>query len=109
MSCPPGALGGKPGHPNWVEEQGGLPRYIERIACHLHFEKGKTVGTSIAIAVNVVKRMCATGDVNFPGPQQVNPKSKAEACAAVARWEAMKAAAHASSGAKKAAAAAGDG
>lgn len=100
MSCAPGSLGGKPGHPNWVEEQGGLPRYIERIACHLHFDKGKEVGTSIAIAVNVVKRMCSTGDVNFPGPQQVNPGSRAEACKALARWEEMKASSHAKSAAK---------
>lgn len=78
---------------NWVEKSGGLPRYIDRIARHLH-EKGKPVGMSIAIAVNVVKKMCATGDVNFPGVQQVNAKSRAEACAAVAEWEKKKAASH---------------
>jgi hypothetical protein len=105
MPCPPGALRSKlPGskHHNWVTEEGGLPRYIERIACHLHFEKGRPIDISIAIAVNVVKRMCATGDLNFPGKQNVNPKSHAEACAAVAQWEKMKASAHAKSAAKAA-------
>jgi hypothetical protein len=76
---------------NWVERVGGLPRYIERIAKHLHYEKGKTISNAIAIAVNVVKKMCATGDLNFPGKQSANPKSRAQACAAVAEWEAKKA------------------
>jgi hypothetical protein len=105
MPCPPGALRSKilnhSKHHNWVEEQGGLPRYIERIACHVH-DKGQPIDIAIAIAVNVVKKMCATGDVNFPGRQNVNPKSRAEACAAVAQWEKMKASAHAKSAAKAA-------
>ena len=77
----------KPGVSNWVERAGGLPKYIERIAKHLRSEKGMTTGRAIAVAVNAVKRMCATGDTNFPGAQQVNVKSRAEACAAVADWE----------------------
>ena len=80
---------------NWVEEAGGLPSYVERIAKHLHYEKGMPISRAIAVAVNVVKRMCATGDVNFPGAQQVNAKSRAEACRAVAEWEAIKARARA--------------
>ena len=76
---------------NWVERAGGLPEYIERIAAHLHFEGGKSIGTAGATAVNVVKKMCATGDLNFPGKQNVNPGSRAAACAAVAQWEALKA------------------
>lgn len=75
---------------NWVDKAGGLPTYIERIAKHLHYEKGKEIGNAIAIAVNVVKRMCSSGDTNFPGKQSVNPKSRAEACAAVASWEKKK-------------------
>ena len=67
MSCPPGALKSHTArHMNWVEEQGGLPRYIERIACHLHFEKGHETGDAIAMAVNVVKLMCSTGATEFP-------------------------------------------
>lgn len=96
MSCPPGSLKSVIArHMNWVEEEGGLPRYFERIACHLHFEKGRTIQVAIATAVNVSKKMCATGDLEWPGLQSVNKVSRAEACAAVAQWEAMKAAAHA--------------
>lgn len=79
---------------NWVEKTGGLPQYIKRIARHLR-EKGHSESVSIAIAVNAAKKMCATGDTNFPGIQQVNAGSRAEACAAVASWEAKKAAARA--------------
>lgn len=75
---------------NWVTKAGGLPKYIKRIAKHLK-AKGMDASRAIATAVNAAKKMCATGDVNFPGKQQVNPGSKAEACAAVADWEAKKA------------------
>lgn len=75
---------------NWVEKAGGLPQYIKRIAKHLQ-KQGKDEGHAIAIAVNAVKKMCATGDLNYPGKQNVNPGSKAEACAAVAEWEEKKA------------------
>lgn len=75
---------------NWVQKAGGLPKYIKRIAKHLR-EKGMDESRAIATAVNAAKKMCATGDVNFPGKQQVNPGSKAEACAAVADWERKKA------------------
>ena len=80
---------------NWIEQQGGLPKYIERIALHLHNQRGMSISHAIATAVNAAKRMCATGDLNWPGLQQVNPGSRAEACAAVARWTAMKTAAKA--------------
>lgn len=78
---------------NWVDKAGGLPSYIERIAKHLHYEKGMSISHAIATAVNVVKKMCATGDINFPGKQNVNGGSRAEACAAVAQWESKKASA----------------
>ncbi len=70
-----------------MSRMGGLPRYIERIAKHLHYEKGKSESEAIAIAVNVVKRMCATGDVNFPGVQHVAPPHQAAACAAIAEFK----------------------
>lgn len=79
---------------NWVQKAGGLPSYIKRITKHL-VEKGMDQSRAIATAVNAAKKMCSTGDLNFPGSQQVNPGSKAEACAAVADWEAKKAKSHA--------------
>ena len=82
----PGALA------NWVTKAGGLPPYIERIKKHLE-AKGMALSRAVATAVNVVKKMCATGDLQFPGSQHVNPGSQAEACKAVARWESMKKAA----------------
>lgn len=83
-------LGTPGGKQNWVDKAGGLPRYIERIAKHLHYDKGKPKGEAIAIAVNVVKHMCDTGDTNFPGIQHVAPPHQAAACAAVAEWERKK-------------------
>lgn len=75
---------------NWVDDAGGLPSYIKRIATHLQ-EKGMDQSRAIATAVNAAKKMCADGDTNLPGVQQVNAGSRAEACAAVADWEAKKA------------------
>lgn len=80
---------------NWVQKAGGLPSYIKRIKVHLQ-GKGMDESRAIATAVNVVKKACATGDLNFPGVQQENAGSKAEACAAVADWERKKAQSHAS-------------
>jgi len=75
---------------NWVEKAGGLPRFIKRISKHLR-RKGMTESHAIATAVNVVKKMCSTGDLNYPGKQSANPVSRARACAAVASWEAKRA------------------
>lgn len=75
---------------NWIEECGGLPKYIKRITKHLQ-EKGMPQSQAIATAVNAAKKMCKTGDTNFPGKQDVNPGSRAEACTAVAEWEKLKA------------------
>jgi hypothetical protein len=62
---------------NWVDKVGGLPDFIERIAKHLHYEKGMTISHAIATAVNRVKKLCAKGN--------------AKGCAAVAQWESKKA------------------
>lgn len=64
-----------------------LPKFIKRIAKHLQ-QKGMAEGRAIATAKNAAQRMCDTGDLNFPGSQQVNPGSRAEACAAIAQWKA---------------------
>lgn len=76
---------------NWVELLGGLPIYIKRIAKHVH-QGGKTISHAIAIAINTVKKWCATGDITqFKGLQRLNKISRAQACAAMAQWEKMKA------------------
>jgi hypothetical protein len=59
---------------------------MSRIEKHL-MAKGMGESQAIATAVNAAKKMCATGDLNFPGSQQVNPGSRGEACAAVAQWK----------------------
>lgn len=72
---------------NWVTKAGGLPPYIKRLSKHMPGDESE----QIASAVNAARRMCETGDLNWPGMQDVNPGSRAEACAAIAHWEAMKA------------------
>ena len=80
----------KPGKQNWVDKVGGLPSLIERVAKHLHYEKGRSISTAIATAVNWAKKMCATGTA-FGGKTKVGAKAQAAACKAVAEWEAKKA------------------
>lgn len=75
---------------NWVEKKGGLPPYVVRIAKRL-IAKGFSREHAIATAINVVKKMKGSGDLNWPGRQRVNAGSRAQASGAVARWEAMKA------------------
>lgn len=83
----------KPGGPdNWVEATGGLPSYIERIAKHLHYERGYSISHAIATAVNTVKRWAAGGLVAEHGTtQRVSAKTQALAAKAVAEWESKKA------------------
>lgn len=100
-----GALERVPGVQNWIER---LPAaliaawnhcIIYRAAVHMVDERGMEVGHAIASAKNWCEHIVATGDVKqWPGPQQVNPKSVAECAAALAIWESMKAAAHAQKG-----------
>lgn len=76
---------------NWVDQVGGLPDFIERIAKHVHYEAGRPIGMAIAIAVSTVKKWCAGGEVHqFPGIQVLGAKARAQACKAVAEWEAKK-------------------
>lgn len=84
-----------PGKQNWVDKSGGLPSYIERIAKHLHYEKGMEISRAIAVAVNTVKRWAAGGTVTEHGTTKtITAKTQAQAAAAVAQWEAKKAASH---------------
>ena len=84
---------GKPGGPGLFHMKGKkLPPEIEKIAKHLHYEKGKEKGVAIAIAISQCKKICATGHSNFG---QVNKEYRARVCASVAEWEKDKAEAHA--------------
>lgn len=85
----------KPGGPdNWVERVGGLPKYINLIAQHLHYVEGFTISHAIATAVNTVKRWARKGTVvkyNDPKNNHVYTITAARAAADVAEWEAKKA------------------
>lgn len=88
------------GGDNWITrlpkplQEGFLHSWLHRVATHLVDDKGFTVGHAIATGVNAAKKACATGDLNWPGVQHINLASRAQACAAVSMWEAMKAASH---------------
>lgn len=76
-----------PGKQNWVDKAGGLPDFIERIAKHLHYEKGMDIGHAIATAVNQCRKWAAGG-------KDVNADTRAKAAKAIAEWEAKKAKSH---------------
>lgn len=78
----------KPGGPdNWVERAKGLPSYIERIAKHLHYERGYSISRAIATAVNTVKRWAKGGTVTSHGTtKRVSAKTVALASRAVTEW-----------------------
>lgn len=67
---------------NWVEDAGGLPTYIDKIARRLH-ANGMTIPRAIATAIATVKRWAAGGG-------DVHPDTRAKAARAVAEWEALK-------------------
>ena len=80
---------------NWVEEQGGLPEYIGEIAEALN-KKGMSVSHSIATAVNTVKRWARGGSAAKGQKGSVSKVTQAKAVAALAQWNAKRAAARAS-------------
>lgn len=93
-----GVLEKVPGVQNWIDRLPAAMKaawnrsIIYRAAVHMHRERGMAVGHAIASAINWAEHIVATGDVSqWPGPQQVNPKSVAECAAALALWESMKA------------------
>src|SRR3954468_20205701 len=86
------SLDEKPGS-NYVQENGGLPDYICRIAKAVK-KTGKTASQAIAIAISRV-RVWATG-------KGVDKDTQAKAVAAVAEYEKLLAKTHAKTAAKKA-------
>jgi hypothetical protein len=73
---------------NWVARAGGLPNYIQHIAHDLVEKRGKSESQAIQMAIGIVKRWCRGGG-------NVKPDTRAAACKAVAKWEAMKTKSHA--------------
>lgn len=71
-------LPNKPGKTNWVEQEGGLPSFIKRVAKHIMADSGYTESRAIAAAIS----QCKKGKL---GPKGL---------AAAAQWEAMKVSAH---------------
>jgi hypothetical protein len=91
MACKHPPLPEKPGsRDNWVEQHGGLPEMIDCVARALYHE-GKSRGSvsrAVQMAVGIVQDWAA-------GRRNATPKTRARAAAAVARWNAMRAAAKA--------------
>ena len=78
---------------NWIENEGGLPRYIESVALGI-MKSGKTREQAIPIAISRIKRWAA-------GLDGVKKDTQARAIAALAQWEKMKASARAKRLAKR--------
>lgn len=68
---------------NWVEIEGGLPRYIERVAIGIMKGSGLPRERAIPIAISRIK-VWATG-------KGVNADTQARAIKALAEWEKLKA------------------
>lgn len=67
---------------NWVENAGGLPPYVRKLARAI-MKTGKSKSQAIAIAISRAKKWAAGGD-------GVNADTKAKAAKAVAQWEKAK-------------------
>lgn len=66
-----------------------MPQLHESIKKHVcHANPSWMESRCWATAVRAVAKGCATGDVNFPGKQNMNAVSKARYCAAYAEWKA---------------------
>jgi hypothetical protein len=68
---------------NWVENAGGLPPYVRKIARGI-MKTGKSKSSSIAIAISRIKVWAGGGG-------GVDADTKAKAAAALAEWDAAKA------------------
>lgn len=68
---------------NWVENAGGLPKYIRMVA-HAMIKKGHDKSKAIGMAVGIVRNWAE-------GKGDVTPKVRAAAQKAIAEWEAKKA------------------
>ena len=69
---------------NWVENSGGLPPYIRKIARAIHQKRGIPLSRAIPMAIGKIKDWAGGGD-------DVTAKTRAKAAAALAKWTALKA------------------
>lgn len=79
------SLDEKPGS-NWVQESGGLPEYVCRVAKAIK-KTGKSTSQAIAIAVSRIKTWAAG--------KGVDKDTQAKAASALAEWEKLKGKSHA--------------
>ena len=87
-------------HARRGEKRGYFGNDVRVLGTELEDYTGPVYNLSVAedesyVVEGLVTHNCASGDTNFPGKQNVNAKSRAAACKAVAEWEAKKAAARA--------------
>lgn len=68
---------------NWVENSGGLPPYVRKIARGI-MKSGKTKSQAIAIAISRIKKWAAGGD-------DVDADTRAQSAKALAQWQSLKA------------------
>ena len=85
----PCSLSKVPGKNNWIEKssRGHLPNYICHVAKAIHEERGVPISVAIAMAIGVIKDWAS-------GRRKVKADTRSKAIAAIAEWEAMKAATH---------------
>lgn len=71
---------------NWVEDAGGLPPYVRKLARGI-MKNGHDLSSAISIAISRIKVWAAGGG-------KVNATTRAKAAKALAQWEKTKAASH---------------
>lgn len=76
---------------NWVARLGGLPPYIRGV-CRGIMKSGKSFEEALPMAIGIM-RTWAAGGPTFGKNTHASAATKAKAAAALAQWEAMKAAA----------------
>lgn len=80
-------LTNKPGVSNWIEQEGGLPPYIRRVAEHIFAgTPGDDPGNAIQKAIGVVRDWAK-------GLRGASPKTQAKAAAAIAEFDRKRASA----------------
>lgn len=72
-----------PERDSWVENVGGLPKYIDEIARSIKARRGVTTSQAVQLAIGAVRRWARGGD-------NVNADTRAKATAALADWERKK-------------------